>query len=115
MARGSESRLPQTANPKDLRARGDKKLSFESQLTAETVLLLRPDPQQPPQVHHLAQVIRVVVGDQQSFTHDRLAIAPWNLREQIRLWVLHQVRHGLQVRTKFLYAAVPRGSAGRSL
>src|SRR5271165_3009131 len=47
-------------------------------------LLLRPRSQQTPDVHQLGQMIGIVIGNQQNFAQDRLAVAPWNAGVQIR-------------------------------
>ncbi len=46
-----------------------------------------PTPQQPPHDHHLPEMIRIVIGNEQRLAQNGLTIAVWNLRMQIRLGI----------------------------
>ena len=61
------------------------------------VLFVAPSTQETPHGHELAQVICIVVGDQQSLTKDCLPVAVRERSKQIRLGVGDQIHHGLQI------------------
>ena len=50
--------------------------------------VLRPDPEQLAHEHNLADVVGVVIHDQQRFAQQRLSVSPGKRLEQIALGVL---------------------------
>src|SRR5258708_6921075 len=74
-----------------------------------------PGAEQAAQVDQLPEVVRVVVGYEQGFTQDGLAVSPWNARQQISLGIRNQILHRFQILAELLNAFVPRGCARRSL
>src|SRR5579864_6774863 len=59
-------------------------------------------------------MIRVVIGYQQSFAKNRLAVTPWYAGEQIGLRIFYQILHRLQVLPEFLDACIPSSGTGGS-
>ena len=74
--------------------------------------LLRPDSQQAPDVHQLGHVIRIVVGQQQGFAQDGLAVSPGNARIEVCFRIGDQVLHGLEVLRNFLMLAFHAAELG---
>ena len=60
-------------------------------------------------------MIGVVVGQQQGFSKDSLAIARGNSGEQICLRIFHELLHCLEALAEFLHTGVPGGSSRRSV
>ena len=58
-------------------------------------------------------MVRVVVGDEQGFAEDGLAVSPGNFCEQISLRIADQFFHGFRIILESLDALVPRCGAWR--
>src|SRR5215469_13999066 len=73
----------------------------------------RPFSQRAAQIHKLAEMIGIVVGEEQSLTQYRLTITMGNLGIQIGLRVFHQADYFSQVALKRFYGFIPRSGIGR--
>lgn len=82
----------------------------ESPVGLESIL---PGAEKAAKVEQLAEVVRVVVGDEEGLAQDGLSVAPGNFGEEIGLGVFDERPHGLEVASKLLDALVPGGSVGR--
>ena len=58
-------------------------------------------------------MVGVVIGQEQGFAEDGLAVAPGDAGEQVSLGILHERLHGLQVAAELLDAFGPGCGGGR--
>lgn len=57
--------------------------------------------------HHLAEVIRIVIGDEQGFAKDRLSAAVRDLCEKVRVSVGDEITHRLQISQHLVRRSLP--------
>jgi len=56
-----------------------------------------PCAEQPSHVNQLSKMMRVVIGDEQCFAQDSLAISPRDFSEQVSLGIADQLFHRVQI------------------
>ena len=76
---------------------------------------LLPRTEQAAHQHQLSQVVGVVVGNEQSFTQNRLTIAVRYRFAEAGRSARHQPAHRFEIGAKGLYGPGPRRAVGRSL
>ena len=85
---------------------GDGLLDFEGAYLAVFPSIF-PRTQTPPKKYQLPQVVRIVVGNKQCFTKNRLSVTVWDLSEQVGVGIGDQIIQRLQVAPECLNALVP--------
>src|SRR5882724_5366773 len=73
-----------------------------------TFLSFRPGSEQAAYIDELGQVIRIVVGYEQSLAQNGLTVSPGNPRVQISFRIGELLLHGLQILSEALDAGIPR-------
>src|SRR5207244_8902496 len=68
-----------------------------------------PRTKKPSQHDYLSQMIRVVIGNQQCFSQDCLAVTPGDGCIEVGLGFANQILHRLEVFSERLDAVVPSG------
>src|SRR4051812_2250519 len=91
------------------RHRYSKKMNRQSDLLA----LLRPSTQGSPYDYELAQMVGIVVSNEQCLAQHRLPLSMWQRCEQIGCGVRHQLLHGFEVGSERFDTAIPSVSVGR--
>src|ERR1700740_1360342 len=76
-------------------------------------LLARPIAHCAPQIDELPEVIGVVISQHQGFAQNSLAVTVRDFCAQVRLGVLYQLNHLLQVALKRLDRLLPRSRVRR--
>src|SRR5208282_2598383 len=59
-------------------------------------------------------MICVVIGHQQGFAENGLAVAPWDSGQQVGLGIFYQILHRLEVLPEFFHTCIPNGGGRRS-
>src|SRR4029077_9310472 len=75
--------------------------------------LLAPSPDQAAQQHKLAEVVGIVIGEEQGFAQDGLTGAVRDGRGKIRSGIHHKFLHLSQVTVERFHAFVPGGGTWR--